>query len=97
MHLEVSFYLVELPAQLMVHKIHNQFHYNKLCTYSANDDVLFSHQEAHLYYDYGMPDNQEWLVDEILAHKWDKNKLSFQIYWNLSDTTWEPYKMCKDL
>ena len=50
-----------------------------------------------MYYDFSTPEDQEWLVEEILAHKWDKNKLSFQVHWNLSDTTWESHKMCKDL
>jgi hypothetical protein len=63
----------------------------------ANDDALFPHREAHPYYDFGTPDDQEWLVDEIVAHKWDKNKLSFQVRWNLGDTTWETNKTCKDL
>jgi hypothetical protein len=86
MYLEVSAYLIELLAQLKVCRIHDQFHCSKLHAYSANDDTLFPHQEAHLYYDYGMPNDQEWLVDKILAHKWDKKKLSFQIHWNLSTT-----------
>lgn len=62
-----------------------------------NDDVLFPHREAHTYYNFGTPDDQEWLVDDILAHKWDKNKLSFQVHWNMGDTTWESYETCKDL
>jgi hypothetical protein len=65
--------------------------------YHANDDVLFPHREAHKFYDFGMPDDQEWLVEEILAHQWDKDHLSFQVLWNLGDTTWEPYAVCKDL
>jgi len=36
-------------------------------------------------------------VDEILAHSWAKNELSFQIRWNLGDTTWETYETCKEL
>jgi hypothetical protein len=77
--LEVSAYLIELPAQLKAWRFHNRFHCSKLCTYSANNDALFPHWEAHPYYDYSTPDDQEWLVDKILAHKWDKKKLSFQI------------------
>ena len=50
-----------------------------------------------MFYDFGTPDDQEWLVEEILSHQWDKNRLSFQILWNLGDTTWEPYMACKDL
>jgi hypothetical protein len=63
----------------------------------ANDDALFPHREVHAYYDFSTPDDQEWLVDEILTHKWDKNTLLFKMHWNLSDTTWEPLENCKDL
>jgi hypothetical protein len=59
--------------------------------------VLFLHWKAHPYYDFGTSDDQEWLVDEIIAHKWDKNRLSFQIRWNFRDITWEPYQACKNL
>ena len=50
-----------------------------------------------MFYDFSAPDDQEWLVEEILAHKWDKNRLSFQVHWNLGDTTWESLDTCKDL
>jgi hypothetical protein len=59
--------------------------------------MLFPHREAHALYDFGEPDHQEWLVDEILAHKWDNSDIYFQIRWNLGDTTWEPFEVCKDL
>ena len=36
-------------------------------------------------------------MDEIIAHQWKGNKLSFLVQWNLGDTTWEPYTECKDL
>jgi hypothetical protein len=94
---EVSAYTVELPTQLRAHRLHNRFYRSKLRAHIPNDDALFPHRETHPYYDFSTPDNQEWLVDEILAHKWDKKKPSFQIRWNLGDTTWEPYKTCKDL
>jgi hypothetical protein len=50
-----------------------------------------------MFYDFGAPDDQEWLVNEILAHKWDRSCLSFHIQWNMGDTTWEPYEACKNL
>ena len=59
--------------------------------------MLFPHWEAHKFYDFGTPNDQEWLVKEILAHAWNKNQLSFQVYWNLGNTTWKPYEACKDL
>jgi hypothetical protein len=92
-----STYEIELPAQLRARNLHNRFHRSKIRPYHANDDALFPHREAHRYYDFGTPDEQEWLVDEILAHKWDKNQLSFQVHWNMGDTTWEPLAVCNDL
>ena len=47
--------------------------------------------------DFGDAEDNEWLVDEILTHKWEGNKISFLLQWNLDDTTWEPYSECKDL
>jgi len=92
-----STYRVELPAQLRAQNLHNQFHQSKIHPYHANDDALFPHQEAHMFYDYGTPDDQEWLINEIVAHKWDTGCLSFQVHWNMGDTTWEPHEACKDL
>jgi hypothetical protein len=92
-----SSYKIELPAQLRARNLHDRFHRSKLRPYHANDDALFPHREAHKFYDFGTPDDQEWLVEEILAHAWDKDQLSFQVHWNLGDTTWEPYEACKDL
>ena len=92
-----SNYKIELPVQLRARNLHDRFHRSKLRPYHANDDALFPHREAHMYYDFGTPDDQEWLVDEIIAHKWDKNKLSFQVRWNRGDTTWEPIEACHEL
>jgi hypothetical protein len=50
-----------------------------------------------VHYDFGTPDDWEWLVDEILTHKWDKDQLMFQLRWNIGETTWEPHETCKDL
>jgi hypothetical protein len=59
--------------------------------------VLFPKCEVRAYYDFGDAEDEEWLVDEILAHQWKGNKVSFLVQWNLGDTTWEPYSQCKDL
>jgi hypothetical protein len=63
----------------------------------VNDDALFPHREVHVFYDFGTPDDQEWLVEELISHKWDRNTLSFQVLWNMGNTTWEAYEKCKDL
>ena len=62
-------YKVELLAQLQARNLHDWFHRSKICPYHANDDMLFPHWEVHMFYDYGTPDDQEWLVNEIVAHK----------------------------
>ena len=96
-HPHTSTYKVELPALLRARNLHDLLHRSKLRPYHANDDALFPHREAHALYDFGTPDDQEQLVDEMLAHKWDGDKLMFQLHWNDGDTTWEPYETCKDL
>ena len=75
----VSTYKVELPTQLRARNLHDRFHWSKLRPYYANNNASFPHHEAHMFYDFGTPDDQEWLVEEILSHQWDKNRLSFQI------------------
>jgi hypothetical protein len=77
--------------------LHDRFHRSKLRPYHANDDALFPHREAHVFYDFGTPDDREWLVDEIIDHKWDKGQLFFHIHWNMGDFTWESLQECKDL
>ena len=42
-------------------------------------------------------EGQEWLVKEILAHKWTNNNLELQVKWMLGDDTWELLSSCKDL
>jgi hypothetical protein len=37
------------------------------------------------------------VVEDIIAHKWEGNIISFLVQWNLGDTTWEPYAECKEL
>ena len=50
-----------------------------------------------MFYDFGNPDDAEWLVDEIVAHKWEGRRIQFLVKWNLGDSTWEPYDHCKEL
>ena len=50
-----------------------------------------------IYYDFGNNKDQEWLVEEILAHKWTNNDLELQVKWTARDVTWELLSSCKDL
>ena len=58
---------------------------------------LFPKQEANTYYDFSNNDEQEWFVNEILAHKWANNDLELQVKWTLGDVTQELISSCKDL
>ncbi len=96
-NLSTSSYKIELPAQLRARHLHDRFHRSKLQPYHANDDSLFPHREGKVLYDFGTPDDQEWLVDKIQSHKWDGDVLMFQVCWNLGDTTWESVETCNEL
>jgi hypothetical protein len=49
------------------------------------------------FYDVGQTDEDEWLVNEIMAHHWARNKVEFLVKWNLGDSTWEPGSSCEEL
>ena len=96
-HPAESRYTLDLPAELKARRIHPTFHVSRLRPYTKNDDTIFPKREVRAYYDFGDAEDNEWLVDEILAHRWEGNKVSFLLQWNLGDTTWEPYPECKEL
>jgi len=96
-YLEDSRYTLELPNELKAQRIHPLFHVSCLCPFKKNDDKIFSKCEVYTYYDFGNAEDEEWLVDNILAHHWEGNRVSFLVQWNLGDTTWEPYNECKEL
>ena len=92
-----SRYTLDLPAELKARRIHPSFHISRLCTYNKNDDTVSPKCEVRAYYDFGNAEDNEWLVDDIVTHQWNGNKVSFLAQWNLGDTTWEPYSECKEL
>jgi hypothetical protein len=74
------------------------FHTNLVRWYIANNDELFPKREAKSFYDFGTTADEEWLVDEIIAHRRINSKdLEFQVHWTLGDVTCEPMSACKDL
>ena len=89
--------MLELPPELRDRRISPTFHTNLVRPYIKNNDVLFPKREAKSYYDFGNNDEQEWFVDEILAHKWTDNNLELQVKWTLGDVTWEPIDSCKKI
>ena len=78
-------------------RIHPSFHISCLRLFNKNNNKVIPKREVRAYYDFGNAEDNEWLVDEILMHQWNKNSVLFLVQWNLGDTTWEPYAECKDL
>jgi hypothetical protein len=93
---ETSSYELDLPDELVKHRIHPVFHVNRLRPHQPNDDAMFPNRTSPDVYDFGTPD-MEWLVEDIIGHHWEGQKLTFQVRWNLGDTTWEPMSSCKEL
>ena len=94
---DASTYTLELPEELRKRGIFPKFHASLLKKYEKNDEALFPHREPMAFYDFGTPEETEWLVDEIVGHQWEGREVKFHVKWNLGDTTWEPYSNCKDL
>lgn len=95
---ESSNYELELPSALVARRIHLRFHVSLLRPYFPNNDMLFPNRAQPEPYDFGAPDDAEWFVDEIVAHRWkDPRNIEFHVRWSLGDTTWEPFENCKDL
>jgi hypothetical protein len=44
-------------------------HTNLVMRYIANNDDLFPKRETKSFYDFGGTADEEWLVDEIIAHR----------------------------
>src|SRR6202050_135527 len=44
-----------------------------------------------------MPDDDEWLVDEIVGHRFVGKSIKFNVHWMAGDHTWEPFTSVKDL
>jgi len=48
-------------------------------------------------YDFGAPNDAEWIVDELDSHQWNGKDLEFQVRWNTGEMMWEPLESCKEL
>ena len=89
--------MLEHPQEFRDRKINPTFHTNLVWPYIKNNDILFPKRDTKVYYDFGNDRDQEWLIKEILAHKWANNDLELQVIWTVGDITWEPLRSCKDL
>ena len=88
---------LKLPQEFKDWRINPTFHTSLVQPYIKNNDILFPKRDTKVYYNFGNDKNQEWLIEEILAHKWTNNDLEFQVKWTVGDVTWEPLSSCKDL
>ena len=95
---ETSNYTLELPATLQMRGIIPTFHVSLIRPYHTSNNVLFPNQLYLDPYDFGAPEDQEWFVDNIITHRWNRPKgLEYQVRWSLDDTTWEPHANCSKL
>ena len=65
--------MLEVPQEFKDRKINPKFHTNLVQPYIKNNDILFPKRDTKVYYYFGNDEDQEWLVKEILAHKWINN------------------------
>ena len=63
---DTSNYILELSEELVARRIHPKFHVSLLHRYEPNDDVIFPSRESKRFYNFRMPNNNEWLIDKLL-------------------------------
>ena len=79
-HNRASTVTVKLPPELTRRHINPTFHASLIRPFVPNDEVQFLSREAKSFYDFGNDNEQEWLVEEVIAHKWDdKRNVEFQV------------------
>lgn len=94
---KTSNYELELSPELIARRIHPMFHASLLRPFEPNDDLLFPSRESKHFYDFGMPDDDEWFVDEIVGHRFTGASIEFNVRWTAGDHTWEPYSGVRSL
>lgn len=69
-----------------------------LITSQVSNNVLFPNWLYPEPYDFRVPEDQEWFMDDIIAYWWNGPKgLEYQICWSLGDTTWKSHSNCNEL
>src|ERR1700683_1503520 len=76
---ESSNYELELSEELIARRIYPKFHISLLRPFEPNDNVIFPSRESNAFYDFGMPDDDEWLVDEIVGHRFVRKSIEFNV------------------
>ena len=92
-----SNYELELSEELKARCIHPCFHVSLSRLFEPNDNTLFSGCESKQFYDFGMPDDDKWLIDKIMGHHFVGKSIKFNVQCTAGDHTWEPYAHVKDL
>jgi hypothetical protein len=59
---------LELPAVLVARRIMPMFHASLIKPHILNNDERFPHCDVLTHYDFGQEAEEEWFVDEIIAH-----------------------------
>lgn len=78
-HPEILGYTLDLPQELKAWIILPLFHVSLLCLYHKSDDTLFPKRKVCAFYDFSNAEDNEWVVDNIIAHKWEGNNISFLV------------------
>ncbi|KAF8235191.1 hypothetical protein L208DRAFT_1174562, partial [Tricholoma matsutake] len=99
---DTSNYDLDLPSELQSRRVHGRFHVNLLHPYFPSDDTLFPNRRCLDPYDFGVPDDMEWWVEEIMAHRWKAHRwkgraLELEVKWSVGESTWEPLAVCNEL
>ena len=71
---EASTVTLKLPDDLKNWHITLIFHTSLIHKYEANNDDLFPHCKAKAFYNFGLNNKEEWLINEILSHQWINSK-----------------------
>jgi hypothetical protein len=95
---KTSNYVLELPVALQERRIHPRFHVGLLPSHFPLQDLKFPNHTQPEPYNLGIPEDQEWFIDEIIGHRWaGPKKIEYQVRWSLGDTTWETHASCNKL
>jgi hypothetical protein len=94
---KTSNYTLELPTSLQKRRIHPKFHISLLKPHLPSNDSAFPNRIQPEPYDFGIDDDHEWFVDEIIGHRWKGKKIEYEVRWSLGDTTWEAHANCDQL
>ncbi|KAF8143124.1 hypothetical protein K438DRAFT_1784063 [Mycena galopus ATCC 62051] len=77
---DMSNYTLDLPQELVRWRIHPTFDSLLLRAHETNDNILFPSGEVQRFYDFSMPDNQEWSRDGGITHQGGRQTSAHQLF-----------------